>query len=150
MSLLLPLSRTVTGRNLRSRLRANCQHVEPVKTVATTGTKLHTFRNGEWQRVCADLFSSTDKEKILEMFDLSLEKTGFKPGTTWGNRIEDRGTASIDVIQNGVDKGCGLKRLRDQSGIPLEQMMLGLKTVKAKNPDGTLAAIAGIVACLSE
>lgn len=64
-----------------------------------------------------------------------------------------------------MDKGYGLKKLRDTSGIPLEQMMvigdaiftggndypakeIGLDTVKVKNPDGTLAAIAAIVACL--
>jgi phosphomannomutase len=76
------------------------------------------------------------------------------------------GATSIDITQKGVDKGYGLKKLHDASGIPLEQMMfigdaifpggndypakeLGLKTVRVKDPDGTLAAIAGIVACLS-
>ena len=75
------------------------------------------------------------------------------------------GATSIDITQKGVDKGYGLKRLRDASGIPLEQMMfigdaifpggndypakeLGLETVRVKDPEGTLAAIAGIVACL--
>lgn len=75
------------------------------------------------------------------------------------------GATSIDITQKGVDKGYGLKRLRDASGIPLEQIMfigdaifpggndypakeLGLETVRVKDPDGTLAAIAGIVACL--
>ncbi|KAL9101606.1 MAG: hypothetical protein Q9163_003145 [Psora crenata] len=77
------------------------------------------------------------------------------------------GATSIDITQKGVDKAYGLRRLRDQSQIPLEQMMfigdaiflggndypaleLGLKTVPVKNPDGTLAAIAGIVACLGK
>ena len=77
------------------------------------------------------------------------------------------GATSIDITQKGVNKAYGLKRLRDQSQIPLEQMMfigdaifpggndypaleLGLKTVCVKNPEGTLAAIAGIVACLSK
>ena len=75
------------------------------------------------------------------------------------------GATSIDITQKGVDKGYGLKRLRDASGIPLEQMMfigdaifpggndypakeLGLETVRVRDPDGTLAAIAAIVACL--
>ncbi|KAH7062710.1 HAD-superfamily hydrolase subfamily IIB [Paraphoma chrysanthemicola] len=77
------------------------------------------------------------------------------------------GATSIDITQKGVDKAYGLKRLRDQSGISLEEMMfigdavfpgrsdfpahqLRLKSVKVKNPDGTLAAIAGIHACLSK
>ena len=64
-----------------------------------------------------------------------------------------------------VDKAYGLKKLRDASGIALDDMMfigdaifpggndypakeLGLDTVRVKDPEGTLAAIAGIVACL--
>lgn len=75
------------------------------------------------------------------------------------------GATSIDITRKGVDKAYGLRKLRDASGIPLEQMMfigdaifpggndypakeLGLETVRVKDPDGTLAAIAGIVACL--
>lgn len=200
-------------KQVASRLSARANRSK-LWLLPTTGTKLYTFQNGEWQRVYADLFSDADKKKILEAFDLALEKTGFKPEKTWGNRIEDRGSqitfsalgqeapihekeqwdpdfakrkviqqdlrerlpnmsinmggaTSIDITQKGVDKGYGLKRLRDQSGIPLEQMMfigdaifpggndypaheIGLKTVRVKNPDGTLAAIAGIVACLSK
>ncbi|KAI1341794.1 HAD-like protein [Xylariaceae sp. FL0016] len=77
------------------------------------------------------------------------------------------GATSIDITQKGVDKAYGIKKLRDASGIPLEQMMfigdaifpggndyppkqLGLDTVRVKDPDGTLAAIAGIVACLKQ
>jgi phosphomannomutase len=178
----------------------------------TTGTKLYTHKNAEWHRIYAELFSEEERKKILEAFDASLEATGFTPGQTWGERIEDRGSqitfsalgqqapvrekelwdpdfakrkviqadlnkrlpglsinmggaTSIDITQKGVDKGYGLKKLRDASGIPLEQMMfigdaifpggndypakqLGLDTVRVKDPNGTLAAIAGIVACL--
>lgn len=77
------------------------------------------------------------------------------------------GATSIDITQKGVDKAYGLTRLHGASNIPLENMMfigdaifpggndypakeLGLKTVCVKDPDGTLAAIAAIVACLSE
>ena len=178
----------------------------------TTGTKLYTHKNTEWQAVYAELFSEEERKKILQAFDAALEATGFKPEKTWGERIEDRGSqitfsalgqeapisekevwdpdfakrkviqadlrkrlpdlsinmgraTSIDITQKGVDKAYGLKKLRDASGIPLEQMMfigdaifpggndypakeLGLKTVRVKDPDGTLAAIGGIVACL--
>jgi len=75
------------------------------------------------------------------------------------------GATSIDITQKGVDKAYGLKKLSDASGIALDAMMfigdaifpggndypakqLGLDTVRVKDPDGTLAAIAGIVACL--
>ncbi|KAL6860055.1 hypothetical protein ACO1O0_004080 [Amphichorda felina] len=83
-----------------------------------------------------------------------------------GLSINMGGATSIDITQKGVDKAYGLKRLNQASGIPLEEMMfigdaifpggndypakeLGLKTVCVKNPDCTLAAIGGIVACLS-
>lgn len=76
------------------------------------------------------------------------------------------GATSIDITQKGADKGYGLRKLATASGIPLEEMMfigdaifpggndypakqLGLHTVRVKNPDGTLAAIESIVACLS-
>jgi HAD superfamily hydrolase (TIGR01484 family) len=82
-----------------------------------------------------------------------------------GLSINMGGATSIDITQKGVDKGYGLKKLSEASGIPLEQIMfigdaifpggndypakeLGLETVRVKDPEGTLAAIAAIVACL--
>ncbi|RJE18843.1 HAD-superfamily hydrolase subfamily IIB [Aspergillus sclerotialis] len=76
------------------------------------------------------------------------------------------GATSIDITKAGVDKGYGLQRLRDASGIPLERILfigdaifpggndypakeLGLATAQVKDPEGTFAAIAAIVACLS-
>jgi len=71
---------------------------------------------------------------------------------------------SVDITQKGVDKGWALKKLRDASGISLEKMLfigdaifssgndypvreIGLDIVRVKDPDGTLAAIGGIVVC---
>ncbi|KAH8648486.1 HAD-superfamily hydrolase subfamily IIB [Xylariales sp. PMI_506] len=82
-----------------------------------------------------------------------------------GLSINMGGATSIDITKEGVDKAYGLKRLHEASGIPLEQMMfigdaifpggndypakqLGLDTVRVKDPDGTLAAVEAIVACL--
>ena len=82
-----------------------------------------------------------------------------------GLSINRGGATSIDITREGVDKAYGLKKLNEASGIALDKMMfigdaifpggndypaeqLGLDVVKVKNVDGTLAAIAGIVACL--
>ncbi len=82
-----------------------------------------------------------------------------------GLSINMGGATSIDITQEGVDKAYGLKRLRDESGIPLDAMMfvgdaifpggndypakqLGLDTVRVRDPQETLSVIATVVACL--
>lgn len=82
-----------------------------------------------------------------------------------GLSINMGGATSIDITREGVDKGYGLTRLRDESGIPLDAMMfigdaifpggndypaktLGLDTICVRDPRETLAVIASIVACL--
>src|SRR3546814_6099204 len=74
------------------------------------------------------------------------------------------GATSIDVTREGVDKAYGLKKLCDSSGISLDAMMfvgdaifpggndypatlLGLDTVRVRDPQETLSVIATIVAC---
>ena len=81
-----------------------------------------------------------------------------------GLSINMGGATSIDITQEGVDKAYGLKRLRDESGIPLAAMMfvgdaifpggndypakeLGLDTVRVRDPQDTLGVIATVVAC---
>ncbi len=81
-----------------------------------------------------------------------------------GLSINMGGATSIDITKEGVDKAYGLKRLRDESGIPLDAMMfigdaifpggndypakeLGLDTVRVRDPQETLSVIAAIVAC---
>ncbi|MEG3178439.1 HAD-IIB family hydrolase [Sphingomonas sp. RB3P16] len=82
-----------------------------------------------------------------------------------GLSINMGGATSIDITREGVDKAYGLKKLRDASGIALDEMMfigdaifpggndypakeLGLDTVRVRDPKETVAVIEGIVACL--
>ena len=58
----------------------------------TTGTKLYTFRDGQWSAVYAELFDDATRARILAAFDAALAATGFTPEKTWGERIEDRGS----------------------------------------------------------
>ena len=81
-----------------------------------------------------------------------------------GLAINMGGATSIDITREGVDKGYGLKRLRDESGIALDDMLflgdaifpggndypakeIGLDTVKVRDPLETINVIAAIVAC---
>lgn len=84
-----------------------------------------------------------------------------------GLSINMGGATSIDITRAGVDKAYGLKKLRDESGIPLDAMMfvgdaifpggndypakeLGLDTVRVRDPQDTLSVIATVVACQRE
>ncbi|KAI1748517.1 HAD-superhydrolase, subIIB family protein [Xylaria castorea] len=58
----------------------------------TTGTKLYTHRDAKWAPVFADLFTDGERKDIVDAFNASLDATGFTPGRTWGERIEDRGS----------------------------------------------------------
>lgn len=81
-----------------------------------------------------------------------------------GLSINMGGATSIDITRAGVDKGYGLKKLREESGIVLGDMLfigdaifpggndypakqIGLDTVRVRDPQETLAVIAAIVAC---
>ena len=81
-----------------------------------------------------------------------------------GLSINMGGATSIDITREGVDKAYGLKKLCDESGIPLDAMMfvgdaifpggndypakeLGLDTVRVRDPQDTLGVIATVVAC---
>lgn len=81
-----------------------------------------------------------------------------------GFSVKMGGATSIDITREGVDKGYGLKKLRDHSGIGLSEMLfigdaifpggndypakeIGLDTVRVRDPDETLSVIATIIAC---
>jgi phosphomannomutase len=81
-----------------------------------------------------------------------------------GLSINMGGATSIDITREGVDKGYGLKKLRDHSGFALDSMLfigdaifpggndypakeIGLDTVRVRDPQETLAVIVAIVAC---
>jgi HAD superfamily hydrolase (TIGR01484 family) len=82
-----------------------------------------------------------------------------------GLSINLGGTTSIDVTRAGVDKAHGLRRLSEESGIALAEMLflgdaiypggndypaaqLGLDTVKVRDVAETLAVVAAVIACL--
>jgi phosphomannomutase len=77
------------------------------------------------------------------------------------------GATSIDVTRHGIDKGYGIRRLRDVLGIPIDQMIFigdalfpggndypakeaGALSIKVRDPDETKRLIEAIAACLAQ
>jgi phosphomannomutase len=75
------------------------------------------------------------------------------------------GSTSIDVTKHGIDKGYGIRKLRDVLRIPIDQMLFigdavfpggndfpakeaGALTIEVKNPHETKRVIEAIIACL--
>ena len=76
------------------------------------------------------------------------------------------GTTSIDVTRPGVDKAYGIRKLRDELGIPIAEMLFigdaifpggndypakeaGTDTIEVRDPDETKRVIEAIIACES-
>ncbi|MGN6376938.1 MAG: HAD-IIB family hydrolase [Sphingomonas sp.] len=78
-------------KQVASRLPGNAD-LERLWLMPTTGTKLYTWRHGQWGPVYAELFDDAEKQAIIAAFDASLRATGFVPERSWGERIEDRGS----------------------------------------------------------
>jgi phosphomannomutase len=77
------------------------------------------------------------------------------------------GATSIDVTKHGIDKGYGIRKLRDVLGIPIPEMIFvgdavfpggndypakeaGALSIRVRGPDETKRVIEAIVACLGE
>jgi HAD superfamily hydrolase (TIGR01484 family) len=57
----------------------------------TCGTKFYR-RNGSWQVLYSEDFSSEEKKKIIAALNKALAEAGFKTEKHWGDLIEDRGS----------------------------------------------------------
>jgi phosphomannomutase len=75
------------------------------------------------------------------------------------------GATSIDVTKPGIDKGYGIRKLRDVLGIPIEEMIFigdalfpggndypakeaGVDSIRVRDPNETQRVIEAIIACL--
>ncbi|WP_371424679.1 HAD-IIB family hydrolase [Tardiphaga sp.] len=104
-----------------------------------------------------------------ETWDPSREKRGALQkalqASLPGLSVNLGGTTSIDVTRAGIDKAYGLRRLSEESGIALNEMLflgdalypggndfpavvLGVDTVQVRDVVETMAVITGIIACL--
>jgi hypothetical protein len=77
------------------------------------------------------------------------------------------GTTSIDVTQPGIDKGYGVRKLRDILGIAIPRMMFvgdalfpggndypakeaGVVSIQVRDPDETKRVIEAVLACIRD
>ena len=58
----------------------------------TTGTKLYRHKDGQWDRIFADLFSAEESQKIRDSLSQAVAQAGYAHEQTWGEQIEDRGS----------------------------------------------------------
>jgi HAD superfamily hydrolase (TIGR01484 family) len=65
--------------------------LENLLLLPTSGTKFFAYESG-WKRIYADDFSDAEKEKIIAALEQVTSAPEFSVQTTWGERIEDRGS----------------------------------------------------------
>lgn len=67
------------------------QRLADLILLPTCGTKYFKY-DGTWKKLYSEDFREEQKTKIIESFHKALDEAGFKPGKTWGEMIEDRGS----------------------------------------------------------
>jgi phosphomannomutase len=84
-----------------------------------------------------------------------------------GFSVQLGGTTSVDVTKPGIDKGYGIRKLRDVLGISLQEMIFigdalfpggndypaeqaGVVSIPVRGPNETKPVTAAIIACLTE
>ena len=55
------------------------------------GTQFYEY-SGDWKQLYAEDFTREEKAKIISALNAALKSSGFEPGQSWGERIEDRGS----------------------------------------------------------
>ena len=66
-------------------------HLKSLSLLPTCGTQFFQYDTG-WKQLYAENFTAAEKEKILRSMHQVMDDTGIKPGQTWGEIIEDRGS----------------------------------------------------------
>ncbi len=73
---------------------AHLSHDERLKNLSllpTCGTRFYKYIS-DWKMLYAEDFTDAEKKKILGSLEQATEASGLKPGQTWGELIEDRGS----------------------------------------------------------
>lgn len=69
----------------------HAEHLENLSLLPTCGTRFYQYDAG-WRLLYAEDFSDDEKQKIVSSLQQVVDHAGIKPGKTWGEIIEDRGS----------------------------------------------------------
>ncbi|MFY0255694.1 HAD-IIB family hydrolase [Chitinophaga sp. 30R24] len=67
------------------------ERLQRLSILPTCGTQFYEY-NGEWEKLYAEDFSSTEKQKIINALNQVISTLGYKAPRLWGVPIEDRGS----------------------------------------------------------
>lgn len=67
------------------------EHLKNLSLLPACGTQFYQYETG-WKLLYAENFTAGEKEKLVRSLHQVMDDTGIKPGNTWGEIIEDRGS----------------------------------------------------------
>jgi phosphomannomutase len=70
---------------------AHDDRLNNLSLLPTCGTKFYRYRAG-WQKLYAEDFSASEKEKIISSFKRVILSSGLAVDEIWGEQVEDRGS----------------------------------------------------------
>ncbi|MDO8592015.1 MAG: HAD-IIB family hydrolase [bacterium] len=108
-------------KQLLNNLKAEPAKLVRLHLMPTCGTRYYRFdpAKEEWQKIYAEDFTKSQKNKIIIALNKAFDESGFREARVYGDVIEDRGsqitlsTLGQDVVDELGEKGVELKEVWD-------------------------------------
>ncbi len=85
------------------------QELKNLSILPTCGTQYYQYQS-DWKQLYAENFTDDERKKILDNLNKAVEEAGVKPGKTWGELIEDRGS---QITYSGLGQQAPLDEKKD-------------------------------------
>lgn len=98
-----------------AHLKTEPEKLKKLHIMPTCGTRYYKFDRGDWQKIYAEDFTPSQKEKIINALNQGIDHFVYREKKTWGDIIEDRGSQITfsalgqDIVANLGDEGVRLK-----------------------------------------
>lgn len=102
-------------KQLLSNLKVRSKQLEKLHLMPTCGTRYYRFKNGKWNQLYAEDFTTSQKQRIIDALNKGIDDLGFREKKVWGEIIEDRGSQITfsalgqDIVQELGEEGVRLK-----------------------------------------